>query len=279
MLKTRVITALILVACFIPCLYFAPEFLWQAVISLICLLAAWEWGQFYQLNARQRQYYALLVLLINCAVIWLSQTAEQPSILAKYIYALSLLFWCLWVPYALYKQPKLPTIAGLLSGIVVIIPVALALIQLRQASANSLLLSMAGVWLADSAAYFSGRRFGKHLLAKSISPGKTWEGVAGAVLAVTLYFYCAAAYLPFLNIFKQNSLFSSELARIIVIMGIAVLFTALSIIGDLFESLLKRQAKLKDSSQLLPGHGGILDRIDSQTSVMPFLALLYLWYH
>ena len=129
---------------------------------------------------------------------------------------------------------------------------------------------MALVWIADIAAYFSGRAFGRHKLAPSVSPGKTWEGAVGAVVAVILYGLALRHFYPqmYAPIFTQ-----APLALLIV--GLVVL-TAISIIGDLFESLLKRQAGIKDSSNLLPGHGGVLDRIDSLTSTLPMVALLTL---
>jgi phosphatidate cytidylyltransferase len=126
---------------------------------------------------------------------------------------------------------------------------------------------MALVWVADIAAFFSGRAFGRHKLAPSISPGKTWEGVAGAMAGVLVYGFAVAPTLPAV----QN------LDRLVLV-GCLLLLTALSIVGDLFESLAKRQAGVKDSSQLLPGHGGILDRIDSQLSTLPLVALgIHLW--
>jgi phosphatidate cytidylyltransferase len=124
---------------------------------------------------------------------------------------------------------------------------------------------MGGVWVADIAAYFSGRAFGRHKLAPSISPGKTWEGVLGAVLGVTGYGTVILLFFPLIDHWPLG---------VPATLAIILLYTAVSIIGDLFESLLKRQAGIKDSSHLLPGHGGILDRIDSLTSALPFAALL-----
>jgi phosphatidate cytidylyltransferase len=126
---------------------------------------------------------------------------------------------------------------------------------------------MAMVWMADVAAYFAGRRFGRHKLAPSISPGKTWEGVAGAVVGVVIYGLAVLIASPL----KQHV----PLNMILMVL-LLLLLTALSVAGDLFESLLKRQAEIKDSSQLLPGHGGVLDRIDSLTSTLPIVALLVL---
>jgi phosphatidate cytidylyltransferase len=119
------------------------------------------------------------------------------------------------------------------------------------------------VWIADSAAYFAGRAFGKHKLAPFISPGKSWEGVVGAMLVVSLYAFIMGYF--FLS-FSPLTLISG-----------ACLLTAISIVGDLLESLFKRQIGIKNSSNLLPGHGGVLDRVDSLLALLPFIGLLLIW--
>jgi phosphatidate cytidylyltransferase len=153
---------------------------------------------------------------------------------------------------------------GLLIGIVVLFPTWLALVQLRVVGPGVLLAIMATVWMADIAAYFSGKTFGKHKLAPTISPGKTWEGAIGAGIGVV--FYGIALRLGF----------SFEPVGLpLWVLGLLAV-TAISIMGDLYESMLKRQAGIKDSSNVLPGHGGVLDRIDSLTSTLPVVALLWL---
>jgi phosphatidate cytidylyltransferase len=138
------------------------------------------------------------------------------------------------------------------------------MIDLRHASPWLLLGVMFVVWLADTAAYFSGRTFGKHKLAPSISPGKTWEGVFGALVFVTIY---VSAIGWGTGLIKTIVAFAGVLI-------ISWFWVALSVIGDLFESAIKRQAGVKDSGTLLPGHGGLLDRIDALTSTLPFVALV-----
>ncbi|OYW32201.1 MAG: phosphatidate cytidylyltransferase, partial [Methyloversatilis sp. 12-65-5] len=143
---------------------------------------------------------------------------------------------------------------------------ALALIQLRAQGLVPLLLLMAVVWIADIAAYFTGRAYGRHKLAPAISPGKTWEGAFGAVIAVQCYglvikpLLFAEADMPVWSVWSV----------------ILLLLTAVSIVGDLFESMMKRQAGIKDSSQLLPGHGGVLDRVDSLTATLPLIGFALL---
>ena len=155
-------------------------------------------------------------------------------------------------------------VAGLLAGVVVLFPTWLALVQLRVAGPGVLLALLAVVWMADVAAYFSGKAFGRHKLAPSISPGKTWEGAIGAGVGVALYGLAVRAGVAY-----------EPVAVHFWILGLLTV-TAISIVGDLFESMLKRQAGIKDSSNVLPGHGGVLDRIDSLTSTLPVVTLLWL---
>jgi phosphatidate cytidylyltransferase len=148
-------------------------------------------------------------------------------------------------------------------GLVVLIPTGLAMIDLREVTPWLLLGVMSTIWMADIAAYFSGRRFGKHKLAPAISPGKTWEGVVGALVMTSIYVIVilwATGYL------KQFLIYPGTIVAVWWWVGLAV-------IGDLFESAVKRQAGVKDSGALLPGHGGLLDRIDALTSTLPFAAL------
>jgi phosphatidate cytidylyltransferase len=142
-------------------------------------------------------------------------------------------------------------------------------VQLQSRSPGLLLALMAIVWVADTAAYFAGRRFGKRKLAPSISPGKTWEGVYGALIAVALY---ALALLPFAARAGYSGALLPAAATAWVVL--VLLLAAVSIVGDLFESQLKRQRGVKDSGKLLPGHGGILDRIDALVAALPPAALI-----
>jgi phosphatidate cytidylyltransferase len=140
------------------------------------------------------------------------------------------------------------------------------MMDLRENSPWLLLGIMVLVWVADSAAYFSGRKFGKHKLAPSISPGKTWEGVAGALLGVSVCVLLAWGFGGYLHLFMFLP----------VILLASWCWVGLAVIGDLFESAVKRQAGVKDSGALLPGHGGLLDRIDALTSTLPLAALALL---
>ena len=142
------------------------------------------------------------------------------------------------------------------------------MVSLHFISPLTLLSVLALIWIADIAAYFAGRAFGRHKLAPGISPGKTWEGVAGALAGTVIYaIICATASPPLTAIVQGNSW--------LAYFGFTVLLCAVSIVGDLFESSIKRQAMVKDSGNLLPGHGGVLDRIDSMTSTLPVAALIF----
>jgi len=169
------------------------------------------------------------------------------------------LFWILVAPVWLARGVSArQRVALATSGLLVLVPAALALVLLRPGQVLQVLVL---VWIADSAAYFVGRRWGRRKLAPSISPGKTWEGAWGGIAGAALYAMIGATFL-------------TGIARLPAYLTLAVVLAAISIVGDLFESAAKRQAEVKDSGALLPGHGGILDRIDSATAVLPVAALV-----
>src|SRR5512135_1991244 len=161
-----------------------------------------------------------------------------------------------------------------IAGWIVLMGAFVAIVNMQARSPWLLLVAMAIVWIADTAAYFTGRRFGRHKLAPGISPGKTWEGVGGAVAAVAVYALALAPLAPSVGYRGSRSI-----ATLVLWIAFAIALTLLSVIGDLYESLLKRRAGVKDSGTLLPGHGGILDRIDALLAAMPpasIAALLFL---
>ncbi|MDP1653217.1 MAG: phosphatidate cytidylyltransferase [Rhodocyclaceae bacterium] len=257
MLNKRVITALFLVAGFLAVLFLLPPKMAGVVFALIAALAGWEWAGLMQAGQKGRVIYGLLTFGL-CLLFWTSPEEGFPL-----LWSLAALFWLAFAPLWLAWRWS---VACATVGLVVLLPTWAAMVALHGRSPLLLLAVMALVWVADIAAYFTGRAFGRHKLAPEISPGKTWEGVAGAVVGVLAYGMAAAPFLPVVQDINHLAL-----------AGFLLLLTALSVVGDLFESLFKRQAGMKDSSQLLPGHGGILDRIDSQTSTLPLVALsLYL---
>ncbi|MBL8483287.1 MAG: phosphatidate cytidylyltransferase [Rhodocyclaceae bacterium] len=272
-LKQRIITAIVLLGVVAAAVAWLPPLGWIAFSALIAGLAGWEWGALVRLGAAARVVYGLVcaIAVLALAALGLDDWRLPRGPLLPGLYAAATAFWLLLVPLWLKRRWPAAGLPGKLTGLVVILPSALALAQLRWPSAITLLAAMALVWVADIAAYFSGRAFGRRKLAPAISPGKTWEGVYGALLAVCIYGALALRYA--LPAGVADNLPGGAAAWVLGLAAMLAL-TALSIIGDLFESMLKRQAGIKDSSQLLPGHGGVLDRIDSQTSTLPLVALV-----
>jgi phosphatidate cytidylyltransferase len=213
--------------------------------------AALEWARLCRLHAHGAWLYAATASAVLFAANYLN--------LQQAMFVAAALFWLVLAPAWMWRgmgpQAARP-LAG--AGFVVLVPAGLAMLVLPAAD---LLLVLVLVWIADTAAYFVGRAWGRRKLAPSISPGKSWEGAAGGVS-------CAAAYAIICGYFIEAIARPSFVA-------LAVLLAMLSVIGDLFESAAKRQAGVKDSGTLLPGHGGILDRIDSATASLPVAALLW----
>ena len=270
MLRDRVITAILLLAGLLGAVFLLPAAGWMVICAALCATAAWEWGGLARFE-RPLRMLTSIVFGVTCLVVGflagLGDGSLSGAMLLIPLYLVSAFFWVLVVPAWLAQKWTLasPTVASLI-GFIVLIPTALAMMHLRTIGPWVLLGTMAVVWVADIAAYFSGRAFGRHKLAPSISPGKTWEGAAGGALAVLLFGFGILVA------------FGARQPGGALVIGVALLFwAAISVIGDLFESLLKRQAGLKDSGSILPGHGGILDRIDSLTSTLPLVALASVW--
>lgn len=277
MLKTRIITAFLLLIVFLLALFYLPPTAWVAFATLVSAVAAWEWGGLMHLESRARLSVGLAFALICSAVAFAAPSAlglasgfdEAAWRFGRWFYLPAAAFWLIVAPLWMKSRWALPkSPAGLAIGALLLLPTWLALVQLRQAGPLALLALLAMIWLADIAAYFSGRAFGKNKLAPNISPGKTWEGAIGggvAVLALGLWLATTS-----------GTMLSKSATNFVLLALVLIVLTAISIVGDLFESLLKRQAGLKDSSSVLPGHGGVLDRIDSQISTLPLVALVWL---
>lgn len=270
MLKTRVITALVLLAILLPILYLNNFFAFAAVTLAFFAAGAWEGLRLFRLSRPQvwagfwAVGYAIIVFVYGL-----------PSV--RSVFALCVALWVIrFVPALKLGLPALGTPGNRLLSVtytLALLGCFIAIVSLFQHSPLYLLSVMAIVWVADIGAYFAGKGFGRHKLAPSISPGKSWEGAIGGWLAVLVI---AAATVMYVD----GDTFSGRLYERFGWPGfiaVMTLLVAASVVGDLFESQLKRRAGMKDSSNLLPGHGGVLDRIDALIPVLPLAALIDLW--
>ncbi|MCP9758554.1 phosphatidate cytidylyltransferase [Aquitalea sp. S1-19] len=254
MLKTRILTALVLLPLMLAALFVFPSPLWAAFSWLIVGVALWEFSRMAGL-AGPMQWGYLAVSSAIAGLVWL-QGWTLPLVAQLGVLAFWLVLAPLWLAkrWHLTHQP-----AAMVLGWAMLFPCWFAFIELRPTPADgyALLAVMGLVWVADVAAYFSGRAFGKRKLAPAISPGKSWAGVYGALVAVVAY-AVLVTQLGWINV-------SLPLWGLV---PLALALTMVSVEGDLLESWFKRAAGVKDSSALLPGHGGVYDRIDSLIAVL-----------
>jgi len=274
MLKQRVITALVLIAFLLPAL-FAPVAWPFAVLSLAMIAAAgWEWGRLNGAGGASLLVGAVVAAVCGAAL-W-AGWGEAPPRLAWWI---AFGVWVLGGAFVLrggpQAWPSVPVAVRIVVGVLVLCTAWLALASARAIGINFILSLFCLVWAADIAAYFGGKAFGKRKLAPGISPGKSWEGVWSGMLGALVL---AAFWLWLDSVLRTDS--SSLYLRLYGRFGaaglvlIVVFLSAMSVVGDLFESLVKRAAGAKDSSGLLPGHGGVLDRVDALLPVFPIAMAL-----
>jgi phosphatidate cytidylyltransferase len=251
MLRERVITALILAALVLLVIFVLPHIATMAALALLVVAAAWEWSAFPRFTQHSaRIFYVAFVAACVAATWWFGVEREEmdrliQAALAWWVFAL------VWVAIAPARVNRV-TAAG--AGLLVLVPAWLALARLHAFGPQLLLFLILLVVAADVGAYFAGRRFGHNKLAPRVSPGKTWEGVLGG--------FVAAALMAAVGVWW----FKLDAPRFL---ALCIVVVVASIIGDLTESLFKRHAGLKDSGRLLPGHGGLLDRVDSVTAAAP----------
>jgi len=279
MLKQRVLTALVLAAVFLSALFLLSPSFFALFVLAVCLLGAWEWADLADLGRPLQR----LVYLAGCALVFLlvgsylsldlwpiisAGALSNPQLDAfRNLLVLGCLWWALallWVQS--YPQSTLlwgSRWARAIIGLLVLVPagVALVFIRVQDSGAALILLLVLSVASADIGAFFAGRRWGRHKLAASVSPGKTWQGFAGGaaanlILAVLVWWFVGAGLGFWLALILPASL--------------------VSVLGDLLESMLKRHRGIKDSGVILPGHGGVLDRLDSLTAAAPVFALALL---
>lgn len=254
MLKQRVITALTLLPLIVLPVWLAPTWLLALGTGGIIIVGAWEWSVLSEENTLFLKFSNTALMTILLYLFWLSRL----DVLILWIVALTALAWWLFaLAWVFWWRRNFHGRIKFFCGMLTLIPAWTALVSLH-ASQNGvvkLLFLLALIWAADIGAYFAGKGFGKHKLAPEVSPGKTWEGVAGGT--------CALILISLLGVWVVLPAQGYALILICLLTG------WLSIVGDLSESLFKRQAGVKDSGRLLPGHGGVLDRIDSLTAALP----------
>ena len=286
MLLRRVITALALLVMLIPALLATQPWVWAGFSLIFVVLACWEWMRLLEPSRSQSAvFFALLAMGISGLTglaleqrFWLEPMVIPVSVVAC-------LAWCCLVPRSLSGFIHEAWIQAWF-GWLFLLAAWLALLALHQQELTLLFSSLALVWVADVAAYFTGRYFGRRKLAPHISPGKTQEGAVGACFFV--------AVIGTLSALLGGSVWADALPRrwtlllstqmpevlaVLIMLALLMFLVILSIVGDLYESQLKRLAGVKDSSKLLPGHGGILDRIDALLPTLPAVVLIDRWLH
>lgn len=275
MLGRRIVTALVLLAVLVPAIFVFPPVVWGVLTLGFLAVGAWEWARLLPARADGQAgagawSAALAVLIAGAATLVWRGHAPWPPMALPAACLLLLAFWVLAAPRRLARHEA--RTGGSWLAALLLLGCWLTLYELRLLGPVPLLSSMAVIWVADIAAYFVGRAFGKRKLAPSISPGKSWEGALGGFVAVAVMGLVVAGA-PSL----QDSLPALLVARTGPVLAVIALvaIAALSIVGDLHESLLKREAGVKDSGWILPGHGGVLDRIDALIPTMPAALLLY----
>lgn len=266
-MMTRILAALVLLPLALYAILFTSTEQFQFILAGVLALAAWEWSRLAQLqNIALRILFSAVLLLLYAAFVLYSVSFWYWLLPAMWVWVATLI----WLPD--FPETRFPLRSWMvaLQGALLLPAAMLALLKLRtdaQLGPYWVLFVLAVSWVADSGAYFAGRRLGKRKLAPKLSPGKTWEGVFGGNLAALLF---AFAFAPLL---LQSPY---ELERLLLLLLFAVLLSGVSVVGDLLESAFKRNAGVKDSGALIPGHGGILDRIDSQIATAPIGLLLFI---
>ena len=268
-LAQRITTAAVLVPLVLAALFLLPPHAWALVTLAIMALAAHEWTKLVGFGPQRVAGFIGGLIILGLFLLLSGFGQGWPDLVVLAVCGAAAAFWILAAPAWLAKQAQVRSwLLMTLIGWVVLIGAWVAIVELQARSPWLVLAAMAVVWIADTAAYFTGRKFGRRKLAPSISPNKSWEGVWGGMAGVALY---ALLLIPFSADAGYTGTRSSSAGLAFVLF--VVLLGAISVVGDLYESMLKRQAGVKDSGSLLPGHGGVLDRIDALLSAMPLAAI------
>jgi phosphatidate cytidylyltransferase len=256
-LKERIITALVALATLGIVLFVLPQFAAELVIAIVVLAGAWEWSAF--LESRSVLLRIVYVSLIAAGIAAINLAAPEAAIP---VLKLALIWWAVALIWTFFFPTPIPLFFRWLCGALVLIPLYVALVMLYELGPPLLLFALFIVWAADIGAYFAGKRFGRVKLAPGISPGKTWEGAIGGLVFVTALILLRSLWVD---------------TQLAVLVPFCLAVAGASIVGDLTVSMFKRTAGLKDSGKLFPGHGGVLDRIDSVSAATPLFALGLPW--
>ena len=261
-MRARVLTAMLMAAIVIGVLLRLPPTAGDVLVTLVILLGALEWSALLRTAASLKAAFVAVVALCLWMVWPLTSSAAtlQPLLWLTLLWWLSALLWILFAPQ------RAPRVAVAAAGILTLVPAWAAILVLRNGRPDGgtwTLFGLAMIVAADTGAFFVGRSFGRLRLARQVSPGKTWEGVIGGVSLTALVGVAGARF------FDLDP---------IAFLPVALAVAAFAVVGDLMESLIKRSAGVKDSGTLVPGHGGVLDRIDSLTAAAPVLLLGLHWF-
>jgi phosphatidate cytidylyltransferase len=256
-MRSRLLTAFALATVAILVVLYAPPGVTAAVLGVLMLLGGWEWSAFLSTGVGGRLGYVLLLAVL--AVLGMRLTGERAHFLV--LMQIAVAWWIIALLWIVLAPMQASRVAAALAGVLALVPTWLALVRIEERwnhGAEWTLLILTIAFAADTGAFFAGRSFGRRHLAPQVSPNKTWEGVGGGLL------------LALLVVTGANLWFAVPWGSFL---PLCLAAAALSVVGDLTESLLKRHVHLKDSGRLFPGHGGVLDRIDSVTAAVPVMAL------
>jgi phosphatidate cytidylyltransferase len=259
MLKQRILTALIALSVLAIVLFVVPPVVARAAVVVLILAGAWEWGGFLAGTTKgvRVAYTLFIAALVGALLVW-----QDNPLVVENVFRLALAWWLSALVWMLFFPTPIPRLLTWVCGALVLVPAWAALDFLYRQTPDLLIFVLLIVWVADIGAFFVGKGFGRVKLAPQISPGKTWEGVLGGLTAVVLLAAVGSRY------------FDIDVA---VLVPFCVAVAMLSVVGDLTVSMFKRTAGIKDSGSLFPGHGGVLDRIDSVTAASPLFALALAW--
>lgn len=270
MLKQRIITALILIPLVLAGILYLPTSALAAIFGVFVLQGSWEWSRMAGLDKSATRVAYVIITGISLLFAWNGMIS---NISVSQVFYIAMFWWLValvWVlnPSLCKANRMIASTIKSLAGLLVLVPAWLAMVFLHQSGPlgpQYLIYGLALAWVADSGAYFAGKRWGRRKLAPNVSPGKTVEGALGAVVMVVFYSVAASFY------------FELQDKTMMMFIVVSIILVPISILGDLFESLLKRHSGIKDSGTLLPGHGGVMDRIDSLTAILPLYALAMLF--